>query len=202
MKLCYLLILIFSENKKKLLFFTRLKTMSEEASFNTQLASGMALITSSNDLVQASIAELNEKTKKWDAYQVQIQEASDMAKSKITFNVGGQVFATSKTTLLSFENSYFWAMLNSGKWQPDEDGSYFIDCNPRLFEYVIEFVRSSDSSFIETLSKRDRNLLKVEFDYYQIAVPAYSASISWTTEIDPNHITYYTSDGMCVMRLR
>ena len=44
------------------------------------------------------------------------------AKQKIRLEVGGQIFVTSKSTLLSVEGTYFYALLSSGKWEPDEDG--------------------------------------------------------------------------------
>lgn len=37
--------------------------------------------------------------------------------------LGGVRFATSKTTLLAAEGSFFHAMLAGGKWKPDADGT-------------------------------------------------------------------------------
>lgn len=51
---------------------------------------------------------------------------------KIKLNVGGKIFTTSKTTLLSVPGSYFHALLSSGKWLPDEDNEYFIDRSPKV----------------------------------------------------------------------
>ena len=49
------------------------------------------------------------------------------AKEKIKLDIGGKLFTTSKTTLLSVPGTYFHAMLSSGKWQPDEDGNVVCD---------------------------------------------------------------------------
>lgn len=51
-----------------------------------------------------------------------MEENAAKAKNKIKLEVGGQLFATSKSTLLRIPNTYFHAMLSNGKWQPDEDG--------------------------------------------------------------------------------
>jgi hypothetical protein len=51
-----------------------------------------------------------------------MEEHAAKAKTKIVLDVGGKKFAASKSTLLTFPGSYFWAMLSSGKWLPDEDG--------------------------------------------------------------------------------
>ena len=51
------------------------------------------------------------------------------AKQKIKLDIGGKLFSTSKATLLSVEGTYFYAMLSSGNWQPDEDGSFMLEFN-------------------------------------------------------------------------
>src|SRR4051794_40995666 len=86
---------------------------------------------------------------------------------QIKLDVGGQTFATSKTTLLAHENSFFYAMLSSGDWQPDEDGSYFIDRNPQLFPLILDFMRH-DVIDLEGFSEKQLEAVRVEADYYRL----------------------------------
>ncbi|KDO22937.1 hypothetical protein SPRG_11781 [Saprolegnia parasitica CBS 223.65] len=45
----------------------------------------------------------------------------------VTLNVGGTRFATSRETLLRFEDSYFHALL---QWPPTDNGEYVLDFDP------------------------------------------------------------------------
>ncbi len=73
--------------------------------------------------IEDKIKVLEEKENRWNGINQTIEKHSSSAKQKIKLNVGGQVFATSKSTLLAFEGSFFSGMLASGKWEPDE-GNY------------------------------------------------------------------------------
>ncbi|KAG5914782.1 hypothetical protein E4U42_000304 [Claviceps africana] len=54
--------------------------------------------------------------------------------------VGERVFTTARNTLIS-ESTYFTSLL-SGRWgEPQEDGAYFIDADPSLFEHILRFLR-------------------------------------------------------------
>jgi len=89
----------------------------------------------------------------------------EKSKSKIKLNVGGEIFMTSKTTLLSQVDSYFYAMLNHGNWLPDEEGEYFIDRNPAVFDRILDYLR--DGKLDETdLSDREKNILENDLEYY------------------------------------
>ena len=64
--------------------------------------------------------------------------------NKIKLDVGGKIFKTSKETLTKIEGSYFHCMLGSSSWQPDDDGSYFIDRNPKMFSFILDYLRTGD----------------------------------------------------------
>eukprot|EP01006_Ploeotia_vitrea_P045459 TRINITY_DN66943_c10_g1_i11.p2 TRINITY_DN66943_c10_g1~~TRINITY_DN66943_c10_g1_i11.p2 ORF type:complete len:115 (-),score=18.04 TRINITY_DN66943_c10_g1_i11:645-989(-) len=52
---------------------------------------------------------------------------------RVSLNVGGQHFETTEETLVKEKETFFWAMLRSGQWQPDDsDGRYFIDRSPQV----------------------------------------------------------------------
>lgn len=58
--------------------------------------------------------------------------------------MGGALFCISKSHLLSVEGSYFRAMLASGQWKPESDGTYFIDWNPEHFNRVLDYMRTGE----------------------------------------------------------
>ncbi|KAI1652363.1 BTB/POZ protein [Daldinia loculata] len=61
---------------------------------------------------------------------------------RITLRVGERRFTTLRETLIQSE--YFAARL-SGRWNDaDEDGSYFIDADPVLFEHILSYLRSGN----------------------------------------------------------
>merc|ERR1712060_250080 len=86
----------------------------------------------------------------------------------VKLDVGGRIFTTSRCTLLTWEGTYFHAMLSSGKWEPDEDGAYFIDRDPTLFDRVIDCLRTGLPVDVEDLSARQLKRLQAEMDYYQL----------------------------------
>lgn len=93
---------------------------------------------------------------------------SAMAKSKIKLDVGGQLFTASKETFLKFEGSFFFAMLSSGRWEPDEDGAYFIDRSPTYFPYVIDYLRTGSQDVLTGLSKVELDRVYTEFDHTKL----------------------------------
>lgn len=64
-----------------------------------------------------------EKEKAWNELQKKLEENWNKQKQKIKLDVGGKIFTTSKDTLLKFKDTYFSALLGSGNWRPDEDGT-------------------------------------------------------------------------------
>lgn len=62
--------------------------------------------------------------------------------SIIELNVGGTKFTTSLTTLLRYKSML--ATMFSGRHDAakDENGRYFIDRDPILFRYILDFMRS------------------------------------------------------------
>ncbi|OXV11449.1 hypothetical protein Egran_00794 [Elaphomyces granulatus] len=59
----------------------------------------------------------------------------------VTLQVGEEWFTTTTTTLCS-ESAFFAAMF-SGRWPntPQPDGSYFVDADPKLFKYILRYLR-------------------------------------------------------------
>ncbi len=89
--------------------------------------------------IEDKIKLLEEKENHWNGINQTIEKHSSSAKQKIKLNVGGQVFATSKSTLLAFEGSFFYGMLGSGRWEPDEGNSRFF-LSYRNYLFLIRFL--------------------------------------------------------------
>ena len=92
---------------------------------------------------------------------------------RITLNVGGMRFLTSRATLLNEPNSYFCALLNSQAFQPDEAGEYFVDRNPRFFQELLDYWRQNRRDGwlpidLHQLSFADQMLLAGDIEFYNI----------------------------------
>ena len=63
----------------------------------------------------------------------------------INLNVGGQRFSTSRQTLTWISDSFFTAMLNGLiSTNRDEQGSIFIDRDPKLFSIILNYLRTKE----------------------------------------------------------
>lgn len=143
--------------------------MEEIKKINGELSQALKIIENAGSKIAILTKTIEEKEKTWRELQDKIDKEIAKAKGKIKLDVGGQLFTCSKGNLLKYENTYFYGMLSSGKWQPDEDGTYFIDRNPKYFPYILDFFRTDDIS-VEELSELEIKKLLDEVDYYQIKV--------------------------------
>lgn len=83
----------------------------------------------------------------------------------VNLNVGGTQFATSKQTLTWVPDSFFTSML-SGRISTlkDDRGAIFIDRDPRLFSFILNFMRTKDIDIREI----EPSLLRHEAEFYGI----------------------------------
>jgi hypothetical protein len=102
----------------------------------------------------------------------------------VTLNVGGMLFATFKDTLMRFEYSYFYGLLNSGNFLPGPDGSYFIDRSPAHFELIMGYLRTGKFTK-KKLTTWEIEELKIEFDYFLLPIPIElkPAELEWDSSI-------------------
>lgn len=81
--------------------------------------------------------EVLEKEKAaWEESKGKLEKVQ--AGGRIKLDIGGKVFATTLPTLLNGKSGFFSAMF-SGRWKAnqEEDGSYFIDRNPSVFQCTL-----------------------------------------------------------------
>jgi hypothetical protein len=72
-----------------------------------------------------------------------------------------------KDTLLKKEGTFFYNMLSSGEWLPDEKGEYFIDRGYEGFERILAYLSTGELSFKRLNEFED----KVLAENVQISIP-------------------------------
>jgi len=72
-------------------------------------------------------------------------DACDSWRDPIVLNVGGTHFATTLATLRSKNGTFFEKMFRNGSTTTcSADGTFFIDRDPKNFEYHLDFLRNGD----------------------------------------------------------
>mmetsp|Transcript_24989 Transcript_24989/g.48566 ORF Transcript_24989/g.48566 Transcript_24989/m.48566 type:complete len:214 (-) Transcript_24989:6-647(-) len=89
----------------------------------------------------------------------------------IELNVGGQVFSTTRDTLMSAGDSFFSSLVG-GEFgvHRDSKGLPFIDRDPKLFRHVLNFLRSQCTSLVlDKENKSQLAALQAEAEFYQVS---------------------------------
>eukprot|EP00026_Physarum_polycephalum_P004400 Phypoly_transcript_04419.p1 GENE.Phypoly_transcript_04419~~Phypoly_transcript_04419.p1 ORF type:complete len:719 (-),score=120.79 Phypoly_transcript_04419:6-2162(-) len=84
---------------------------------------------------------------------------------KVTLNVGGKMFASTPSTLLSHNCGYFVDLLKTYK----ENQELFIDHDPKYFNTILNYLRSGNLD--ADLSDEDKVALKSEFHFFKTEIP-------------------------------
>jgi hypothetical protein len=86
----------------------------------------------------------------------------------IELNVGGSVYCTTISTLLSEKNSLFETLINKETEQvKDSNNRYFIDRDGPLFNYILDYLRNK-LLFVPPDNLIETNRLKIEAEYYKL----------------------------------
>jgi len=162
---------------------------AKEATLKHQLNAGVEAVLEVLKQAEKRIKVSEESKRELEAMQDRVRKHAEAAKSRIKLNVGGKSFHTCKSTLLAAESSYFSGMLGSGDWQPDDDGAYFIDRNPKMFGAVLDYLRTGELD-IMGLPADKLKLLKNDFDYYCLTWPTKAHLVRWDKTVDRTCVTY------------
>lgn len=87
----------------------------------------------------------------------------------IELNVGGQIYVTRHSTLLSVPNSFLWNMFQehgSDQMTRDSKGRYFIDRDGFLFRYILDYLRDKNLALPDYF--RERASLQKEAEFFQL----------------------------------
>ncbi|KAI8505298.1 hypothetical protein Bbelb_174070 [Branchiostoma belcheri] len=117
-----------------------------------------------------------------------------MSSSIVTLNVGGHIYTTARSTLTRYPDSMLGAMFGGDlETLRDDQGRYFIDRNGRMFEHVLNFLRTGQLVLPEDF--KELPLLEMEADFYQIqplieALKTYKASCAHDFVVVRPSLTY------------
>eukprot|EP01129_Flabellula_baltica_P011543 TRINITY_DN5078_c0_g1_i1.p1 TRINITY_DN5078_c0_g1~~TRINITY_DN5078_c0_g1_i1.p1 ORF type:complete len:202 (+),score=44.61 TRINITY_DN5078_c0_g1_i1:209-814(+) len=154
------------ENSIDTIYETSKPIMSEISSLESMKSELLSEVTRLEKEITTLTKEKENVEHIWEHISTEIEKA----KYKIKLNVGGSIFVTSKTTLSSQEGSYFYGLLSNGNWKPDEDGEYFIDRNPMVFDRILDFMRDGQLD-TRGLDDRSISMLNKDMDYYCLTLP-------------------------------
>ncbi|KAF5897218.1 BTB/POZ domain-containing protein KCTD12-like [Clarias magur] len=87
----------------------------------------------------------------------------------IELNVGGQIYVTRHSTLLSVPNSLLWGMFNqhsASQLTRDSKGRYFVDRDGFLFRYILDYLRDRNLALPDYF--KERASLQKEAEFFQL----------------------------------
>ena len=118
----------------------------------------------------------------------------------ITFNVGGKLFATHKSTVIKYPDTLLGKFLSHPEtMKMDVTGSYFWDRNSDLFNYILDFYRTGKIVYPKFISKKD---FHAELEYWGIPVPKLKLKFEDIVNTDPldrllSTLQYFTILSEC-----
>jgi hypothetical protein len=89
----------------------------------------------------------------------------------ITLDVGGTLFRTSRSTLCKHSGSTLATMFDPESQIPPaviKDGAYFMDNNPEIFKFVLDYLRFDEPISTKDLSENLVRILRKNADYLQL----------------------------------
>eukprot|EP01118_Nematostelium_gracile_P019851 TRINITY_DN937_c0_g1_i2.p1 TRINITY_DN937_c0_g1~~TRINITY_DN937_c0_g1_i2.p1 ORF type:complete len:309 (-),score=84.76 TRINITY_DN937_c0_g1_i2:71-997(-) len=141
--------------------------MEATASMLGRLNEVIVLFQSLTEDFGKRIESIEEREQHLEEVQKKVEDSVAKAESQIDLNIGGSRISTSKSTLLSIEGTYFYAMLSSDYWKPNSKGEYFVDRSPIHFHRILSYLRTGVLS-LDGMSGHEVHELSAELDYYQI----------------------------------
>ena len=135
---------------------------------------------------KSRLRKLKRKEQTWEPLVNKIQRVYEDFDEIVKLNVRGKLFSVSKHTLMSMDSTYFYGLIaNSDKFKPSEDGSFFIERNPLVFDRILDYLRTGKMDTRDmTLYALD--MLKDDLDYYCIPSPT-ELQLHWDVTKKPNN---------------
>jgi BTB/POZ domain len=91
----------------------------------------------------------------------------DNVESMMKLNLRGQVFDTTKYTILNGDSTYFSVLLSSAVWELDGNGEYFIDRCGSGFDRVLDYMSTGVLS-TEGLNRYDEECVYANLVYFKV----------------------------------
>ena len=100
-------------------------------------------------------------------------QTSSQHPTVIVLDIGGRKFKTETATLRAESGLFRHQLSDQYQWDPQPDGSYFMDADPDIFEHLLRFMRrpSVFPLFYDAVRGFDYGLytrLQAEADYFQV----------------------------------
>ncbi|KAF0697461.1 Aste57867_11845 [Aphanomyces stellatus] len=133
-------------------------------------------------LMEVQAKDLEAKQARWQEQERRVLATLASAPNLITLNVGGTPFTVPKETLLRVEGSYFYAMLGSGHWKPDNGNAFFLDLHAATFDRILTYLRTG-KLWLDGLSKGEVAQVRASMEYLQLA-----SSTSWDPAACSTHM--------------
>lgn len=83
----------------------------------------------------------------------------------IYFNVGGRSFAIGKEFIDKYPETLLYVLIRKESSLKDNNGMFFIDRNPDLFSFILDFYRQ-DKIIYPTIVEKE--VFDIELDYFLI----------------------------------
>jgi hypothetical protein len=115
--------------------------------------------------LESKLLKLHIRENTWRIMEDHIEDIRNNQHNIVALNIGGKLFATRKETLLSPKDSLFCDIIQSNRFKLDKE--IFIDRDPKLFPYILEFLRSGNINF-KRFNQENKDALLREAEYYGI----------------------------------
>jgi WD40 repeat protein len=111
--------------------------------------------------------EYSELLSAMKAKEEEDKKRRDHVESMMKLNLRGQVFDTTKHTLLNEDSTYFTILLSSAAWELDGNGEFFIDRCGNGFDRILDYMSTGVLS-TEGLNRYDEDCVYANLKYFKI----------------------------------
>ncbi|KAK2962220.1 putative polyA polymerase [Blattamonas nauphoetae] len=202
-------LIVSAKKHNEMKLFKPLKPLLEEKFIDT-------LITFENTkqeqdaIINAKMAELDELKQSIEKQKNELErerkrleliqndnETQQLDDQAIELNVGGVIFCTQLKTLRRFESSMLFRMFSGSHLLPrDKQGRIFIDRNPRMFELLLEYMRTGHLP-LSFRNSSDEKSFQTELDYFALSPQTVHFNSAWNSQLKSNGLKV-SEDGKTV----
>ena len=111
------------------------------------------------------LKEIEGREQKWKSMDEKADRIYNSQTGIVKINVGGILFATTRSTLDLNRNSLITRLVDSGRIDLNEE--IYFDRSPKMFPFILDFMRTKEIEYT-TISKEDLLILKDDAEYYNI----------------------------------
>lgn len=143
----------------------------EKAPIESGLAKFKNDLLELRSILEVDLVELEEKENELDrTYNIDMEYLRTNLPKAITLNIGGEVFKTSKETILSNKQSLFFFVILRTNMQElkANDFNLYFDISPRNFEHILNFMKYKFCDLANLTLEEHKELL-VTAKYFELS---------------------------------